>query len=193
MGKRFTGAVAATAVLWAGSFGAGIAAAHDSVLSTSPEAGTTVEAFPETISFVFSGEVQDGFNTIAVTDQAQGSVVFEGEPAVDGQNVSIEVPEDLQLAPGKYTVGYQITSSDGHATRGSFEFSYASEATATEVTEAETETAPEPAPTASEETASNQDTVTSESGGNLPLILGAAVAIFAAAGVAAVVLRRPKL
>ncbi|MCQ9342497.1 copper resistance CopC family protein [Corynebacterium kozikiae] len=192
MGKRFTGAVAATAVLWAGSFGAGIAAAHDSVLSTSPEAGTTVEAFPETISFVFSGEVQDGFNTIAVTDQAQGSVVFEGEPAVDGQNVSIEVPEDLQLAPGKYTVGYQITSSDGHATRGSFEFSYAGATTATEA-QAETEPAPAPAPTASEETASNQDTVTSESGSNLPLILGAAVAIFAAAGVAAVVLRRPKL
>ncbi|MCQ9351515.1 copper resistance protein CopC [Corynebacterium sp. 153RC1] len=188
MGKRFTGAVAATAVLWAGSFGAGIAAAHDSVLSTSPEAGTTVEAFPETISFVFSGEVQDGFNTIAVTDQAQGRVVFEGEPAVEGQNVSIEVPEDLQLSPGTYTVGYQITSSDGHATRGSFEFSYAGAAT-----ETNTESAPAPAPTASEETPSNQDMVTSESGSNLPLILGAAVAIFAAAGVAAVVLRRPKL
>lgn len=111
-----------------GSDGASLvatASAHDVVLSSNPANGEVVSVFPSEIVFEFSGLVQDDFNTIAITEKVTGEVVFEGEPTIDGQMVSIEVPAGTAGGAGDYTIGYQITSSDGHPTRGGVEFTYA--------------------------------------------------------------------
>lgn len=101
------------------------ARAHDSVIAAIPEDGGTVEEFPQEIVLTFSGIPKDTFNTLAVSDSDSGEVLFSQEPNLDGQEVSVTVPEDVNPGPGEYTVGFQITSSDGHATRGKTTFSVA--------------------------------------------------------------------
>lgn len=101
---------------------AGTAVAHDLVVDSTPEQGSDIQEPVKEISLTFSGEPKDGFNRIALS--RDGEVLFTGEPESDGRVLSIEVPDDVDWQPGEYTVGYQITSSDGHATRGSLQFDY---------------------------------------------------------------------
>lgn len=103
------------------------ALAHDVVLKSNPEANSTVDHLPEKLVLEFSGEPQDGFNTLALS--RDGEVLFRGEPKADGRELSLDVPPDVQAEKenGKYIVGYQITSSDGHSTRGSVEFTLQAE------------------------------------------------------------------
>lgn len=106
------------------------ARAHDSVIAATPEDGGTVEEFPREIVLTFSGVPKDTFNTFAVSDAQTNEVLFSQEPNLDGREVSVTVPEDIHPGPGNYTVGFQITSSDGHATRGKTTFSVAGADTA---------------------------------------------------------------
>lgn len=137
--RRFGAGLAATVLssvaVW--SF-APQATAHDVVVESNPADGAVIKEFPENIVLEFSGEPREGFNTIAVTDSS-GEIVFEGEPEIDGRVLTIDVPGDVDAADGTYSVGYQITSSDGHATRGGLEFSVgddADDAAATSETDA---------------------------------------------------------
>ncbi|QPK82479.1 copper resistance protein CopC [Corynebacterium qintianiae] len=102
-----------------------LALAHDAVVGGSPADGETVQDFPDTLTLDFSGEVQEGFNTFAVTRADTDEVLFSGEPTVQGRQVSLEVPEGVQAEPGDYRIGFQIISSDGHATKGMTSFTYA--------------------------------------------------------------------
>ena len=52
-------------------------------------------------------------------------MLFDAEPEIKQRELTIEVPDDVKPGPGEYQVGFQITSSDGHATRGSVPFSVA--------------------------------------------------------------------
>ena len=99
---------------------AGPAFAHDSVVSSTPSKGETIAELPKDIVLEFSGEPKDGFNTVAVSHN--GTVLFSGEPTIEGRELTLAVPEGTEAEAGDYLVGYQITSSDGHATRGSLEF-----------------------------------------------------------------------
>ena len=92
------------------------AQAHDVVLASTPADGSTVDVFPREISLEFSGVPQKSFNTVAVSDSATSAVLFTAQPETNGPVVSVTVPEDVQPGPGDYMVGFQITSSDGHAT-----------------------------------------------------------------------------
>ncbi|MGP6173033.1 copper resistance CopC family protein [Corynebacterium sp. A21] len=122
---------AATLTLMSGVIGLGLphAQAHDSVIGGNPAPDAIVEEFPDTIELEFSGIPQESFNTVAVSDTDSGEVLFSGEPTVEDQMVVLPVPEDVTPGAGSYTVGFQITSSDGHATRGSIAFEVAGEAT----------------------------------------------------------------
>lgn len=115
--------IAASAMLTvAGVVGmAGPAWAHDSIVHSNPAQDSAVDKMPERLTLEFSGEPRPGFNTVALS--SQGNVLFSGEPQINGRTLTVDLPSDLQAKPGDYTVGYQITSSDGHATRGSFGFS----------------------------------------------------------------------
>lgn len=123
-------AAAATATLVA----AAPAIAHDSVIGADPENEGVVQEFPDKITLEFSGEIQDGFNTVALSREANGQseVVYSGEPDIEGRFVTLDLPADLDAQPGDYKVGFQIVSSDGHSTKGmtSFSFNPSGEATA---------------------------------------------------------------
>lgn len=114
-----TGATALTAA----TIFAAPAVAHDGVVESNPAASSTVEQLPGKISLTFSGVPQDGFNNIALTKD--GNLITRGKPTQDGKTLSIDVPEQKDAEPGEYTIGYQITSSDGHVTRGSVKFTLA--------------------------------------------------------------------
>lgn len=112
-----------SAAAFAGASSIGFAApalAHDAVLSSQPEQNETIKQLPHEIILNFSGEPQQGFNTISVS--RDGNVLFRGEPRAKGQELILDVPDNVRSEPGEYTVGYQITSSDGHATRGGYQF-----------------------------------------------------------------------
>ena len=121
----------AAAVAMAGMLGAlpfalsPAASAHDVVLTSNPENGAVVEEFPETIELEFSGIPQDLFNTVALSNADSGDILYSGEPEIAERILSFDVPQDVERVPGNYTVGFQITSSDGHATKGSVSFEVA--------------------------------------------------------------------
>ncbi|WP_295629440.1 copper resistance CopC family protein [uncultured Corynebacterium sp.] len=100
-----------------------VAHAHDSVVSSVPADGARLSEFPERIEMTFSGIPRDSFNTVALSDADTSEVLFTGEPELDGQVISIDVPDSVDPGPGDYVVGFQITSSDGHSTRGKLSFS----------------------------------------------------------------------
>lgn len=116
-------AVTGATALTAASVFAAPALAHDGVVESNPAAKSTVDKLPQKISLTFSGVPQDGFNNIALTKD--GKLITREKPSQDGKTLSIDVPEQKDAEPGEYTIGYQITSSDGHATRGSVKFTLA--------------------------------------------------------------------
>ena len=127
-GRPLARFLAASGMVAAVSVGLGApASAHDVVVKSTPEANSTVDHLPEKIVLNLSGEPQEGFNTIALSHD--GEVLFRGEPKADGRELTVDVPVDVQGKKdgGEYIVGYQITSSDGHSTRGSLKFNLASE------------------------------------------------------------------
>lgn len=99
-----------------------VASAHDLVVDSSPVKGENIDSAPSSVVLTFSGQPKEGFNRIAVSHE--GKVLFSGEPQAEGRVLTLPVPEDVEWEPGRYTVGFQITSSDGHATRGSLDFSF---------------------------------------------------------------------
>lgn len=129
------------------------AIAHDAVVGGSPANGEVVSSFPDTLTLDFSAEVQDGFNTFALSRTDTGEVVFTGEPTIDGRAVSVDLPADFAAEPGQYQIGYQIISSDGHATKGMTTFTYApaAGATASSAQSAPVAQAGEPADSADQE------------------------------------------
>ena len=119
------GGVVATAVA-VSALVAAPALAHDSVIGATPQDEAVVSMFPDTVTLEFSGEVQDGFNTLALShiNDGRSEVLYTGEPEIDGRFVSLDLPNDLDAQPGEYKVGFQIVSSDGHSTKGKTSFTF---------------------------------------------------------------------
>ena len=117
----FAGAAAAALTLGA----APLASAHDSVISARPGIDETVSEFPSELVLEFSAQPKEDFNTVALSRVADEEVLFSGEPEVNDREISIAVPADIDAQPGEYRIGYQITSSDGHATKGTTSFTFA--------------------------------------------------------------------
>ena len=107
------------------------ASAHDSLLSSSPEADGTVEALPAELTLTFSAKLIDGEGAteVVVTDPS-GASVTDGAATVNGAIVTQPLASDGTVA-GVYHVIWKIVSSDGHPTSGEFDFTVS---TATEPT-----------------------------------------------------------
>lgn len=101
------------------------AQAHDVVVKSEPGNGATVHQAPRELMLEFSGIPKDSFNTVALSKEDTGEVLFTATPQLDNQILRVSVPQDVTLTPGAYKVGFQITSSDGHATRGMTQFTLA--------------------------------------------------------------------
>ncbi len=128
--RQVTTAFATGAIGLMLGFSAPMAVAHDSVIGGNVVSDTPLEEFPREITLEFSGIPKDTFNTFAVSDQGSGEVLFDAEPTINGRNLTVEVPDNIEPGDGDYQVGFRITSSDGHPTPGSVEFSVASGADA---------------------------------------------------------------
>lgn len=106
-----------------------MAFAHDAVIGGDPANGAIVQSVPPVLTLEFSGEPQEGFNTFALSRVEDGEILYTAEPDLDGRFVSLTLPEDVQQevdrVPGQYRIGFQIVSSDGHATKGMTKFTYA--------------------------------------------------------------------
>ena len=135
--RRTAAAVGTAALVLGGSMPA--AFAHDSVIGGSVKDGDQLDEFPKEITLEFSGIPKEDFNTFAVTNADTGEKLFSQEPKLHERDLTIETPADVHPGPGNYQVGFQITSSDGHATRGGVEFSVKGDGSETKAPESDTE------------------------------------------------------
>jgi methionine-rich copper-binding protein CopC len=122
-----TAALAATVVLGGALVlaGASTASAHDELESSTPAAGEVVTVDPTVVSLTYSDDLLTlGDDTsafaIQVTD-ASGAFHENGCVVVDGRVASAGVALG---GPGTYTATWQVVSSDGHPTSGSYTFEY---------------------------------------------------------------------
>lgn len=90
-----------------------VAFAHDVVIDSNPVNGATIDAFPRSLSLVFSGEPKPGFNTVAVSDASNSKVLFTADPHIEGRNVSVDVPSDLNPGPGNYIWVFRLPRQTG--------------------------------------------------------------------------------
>lgn len=96
------------------------AAAHDELLSTTPQEGAVLETAPEQIELTFSGAIMDIGNEVRVTDST-GQSVAAGEPELDGTRV-IQPVTDPAAEDETYRVVWRVVSSDGHPIDGTFSY-----------------------------------------------------------------------
>lgn len=107
------GATAPAAVLTAP-----VAAAHSVLLSVEPADGATVQAAPDTVTLTFNEKINPSFVTVAVNGTDRTNRVT-GTPTTNGEVVTARV---AGLDDDDYTVGYRVTSADGHVITGSSRF-----------------------------------------------------------------------
>lgn len=129
--RRLASATVAAALLGAATVPAVVlapaAAAHSVLVSIDPEDGAQLDAPPEQIELTFNEEINQSFASVAVTSEEDKTNRAAGDPVVEGPAVSVPVED---LTPGAYTVGYRVTSADGHVVSGSSVFTVAGDAAA---------------------------------------------------------------
>lgn len=130
------------------------AAAHSVLLSVDPGDGATVEESPDTVVLTFNEEINQSFATVAVTT-AEDRTNLAAEPVVDGDSVSVGLDA---LDAGTYTVGYRVTSADGHVISGSSSFTVAASGGAAESSGTAAADADAGAPTAAQDSATSSET-----------------------------------
>lgn len=131
------------------------AAAHDSLVESSPAADTSVDTLPSELTLTFSAALigGEGSTEVAVTD-ASGESVTDGPAELDGAMVT--QPLVSEAAAGEYHVLWKVVSSDGHPTSGEFAFTVSTSTLTDEPTAAPTETT-DPAPDQTATTAAPED------------------------------------
>lgn len=104
------------------------ASAHDQLVSTDPDQGSTVQTAPEAITMTFSGSPQKLGNEISVVHD--GTDVADGDPTAEFHTITQPLTGDL--APGDYEVKWRVVSEDGHPVTGKFSFTLAGDSAAEE-------------------------------------------------------------
>lgn len=96
------------------------AGAHAELRTAKPAPGATLRRSPETIQLTFSEPLG---RSSTFTLYGQGFQAVAGvEPVLggeDGNQLTASIPP---LAPGTYTVQWNVTGADGHAASGSYAF-----------------------------------------------------------------------
>ena len=119
--RALEGLAGAVAVL---ALCAGPAAAHNELIGSIPEDGSTVATPPEVVELAFDQPVQSEFDQLAVLDEDDGHHE-QGEVEIVGGRVRQPVGE---LEPGTYRITYRIVSADGHPVTGTVTFTVSSDA-----------------------------------------------------------------
>lgn len=97
---------------------AGPAAAHSSLIGSTPEDGAVLAEAPSEVVLEFDEEVQPDFSQVAVLD-AEENHFEDGDPESVGATVTQPVTE---LPAGDYRISFRVGSSDGHPVTGVVEF-----------------------------------------------------------------------
>ncbi|WIG19267.1 MULTISPECIES: copper resistance CopC family protein [Kocuria] len=156
------------------------AAAHDEVLSTSPEQGAVLESAPEQIELSYSGEIMDIGHQVLVTGP-EGQSVTEGPLERDGSQV-VQPLAETGSEEGTYQVVWRVVSSDGHPIEGTYTYQVGDGADTTTAAPSLSST-PTDAPTdGSDSSAQAQDAAAQEDSGGLSgWAVGATVVVLALA------------
>ena len=116
--------LALSAVLLATATAPAGARFHTKLTKSNPSADTTLTASPRTIELWWNEKPEASLTTVTV----------QGADSAKAELGKIRVSEDLMgvatdvakpLAPGKYVVKWKTAGKDGHAVRGSYNFSIA--------------------------------------------------------------------
>jgi copper resistance protein C len=98
------------------------AAAHDELISSTPENGAVLDTQPDEVTLTFSATVMDIGATTQVLD-GEGTDWAAGAPVLSGSQVSIPLRDGMP--DGDYQLGWRVVSSDGHPIEGTLKFSVA--------------------------------------------------------------------
>jgi hypothetical protein len=99
-------------------FGATIAAAHSSLVSSTPEDGAVLTDAPHEVVLEFDDEFLPDFSQVAVIDVAENHYE-DGEPEIAGTTLTQALTD---LPSGQYTISYRVGSGDGHPVTGAVVF-----------------------------------------------------------------------
>ena len=99
------------------------AQAHDELVSSNPTSGQVLEAAPDQLELIYSGDIMEleGANQVRVTDSS-GQEIQQGEPKVQGKTLTQRLTAS-DRADETYTVTWRVVSSDGHPIQGRFSYS----------------------------------------------------------------------
>ncbi|EPD86354.1 hypothetical protein HMPREF1529_00406 [Microbacterium sp. oral taxon 186 str. F0373] len=151
------------------------AQAHDELVSSYPEADTTVPESPAEITLSFSGELIAGMQSAAVEVIApDGQNIATDPPSADATSITQHLAADPPA--GMFTVRWKVVSSDGHPISG--EYTYTVElneagASSPAVTPSTAPQTPAPSPTATETSTDNGSGGETSGGGDAFPILAA--------------------
>lgn len=159
------------------------ALAHDELISSTPEAGQSLETVPEEITLTYSANIMTEGADVTVIDAA-GTDWSDGEPIIENETLRLAVKQNIPA--GAYEIQWKVVSSDGHPISNTTPFSIAEPAVETDEsvpgpdeTTTEVEESPEPQMTTMADATPDPDEDTSDptdgSGAALPLTIAAAV------------------
>ncbi|MGH3663631.1 MAG: copper resistance CopC/CopD family protein [Micromonosporaceae bacterium] len=96
------------------------AAAHATLLKTSPAQGAVVDSAPRQVTLVFSETVQPLAGHAKIIGP-RGTRFDAGQPRADGDQLVIKMRDGAPR--GTYLVSFRVVSADGHPVSGGFSFS----------------------------------------------------------------------
>jgi methionine-rich copper-binding protein CopC len=166
------------------------AQAHDYLVSSTPESGTTLSEPPQQVSLQFNTSIGQQFAQVAVVGP-DGTTYQDGDPVVDGDSVTQAVSG---LPAGTaITVSYRVVSSDGHPIGGTVPFTIAAASAGASAPDPDPAAQPATEPAPSAEAATAPTALTSESGSDgmaAWVMLAGATVVVAVIGVGIVMVRR---
>ena len=175
------------------------AQAHDTLLSSDPEDGASLETSPEEITLTYSADILEVSPLVRISDE-NGDELAEIVPTVEGPVATATLEEPLPA--GTHTVQWRVVSSDGHPIEGTFTLTVEQDSEEPAGAEDTAEETAEPAASdaggaeqATQETEPTSEESTQESaeqGGGLsmPLLLGILGVVVVGAVIAGLVIMR---
>jgi copper transport protein len=100
----------------------GPAAAHATLVSTTPAEGSVVHGVVRMVSATFDESVGVSTDSLRVFDPSGRQVDVGGTHAGPGTG-TVEVSLNTSLPDGTYTVAWRVVSADSHPVQGAFTFS----------------------------------------------------------------------
>lgn len=97
------------------------ASAHARLVQSDPPKRASLAAPPRAVRLWFNEAVEPSFASVTVADSA-GKKIESAAPKVDPADAKVLELSLPGLAPGAYTVSYEVLSVDGHRVKGTYSF-----------------------------------------------------------------------